>query len=50
MSDRISLNGTTVNAPEALALAQFYANITDGVAQGDLHWAAAIGANGFIAF
>ena len=33
-----------------LALAQFYANITDGVAQGDLHWAAAIGANGFIAF
>jgi len=32
MSDRIRLGGTTVNAPDALALAKFYAEITDGVA------------------
>ena len=50
MSDRIRLNGTTVNAPDALALAKFYAEITDGVARGTSHWAAVTGPNGFIAF
>ena len=34
MSDTIRLDGTTVNAPDALALAQFYAEITGGVARG----------------
>ncbi|MGB9377543.1 MAG: VOC family protein [Mycobacteriales bacterium] len=48
MSDRIRLNGTTVNAPDALALAQFYAEITNGVAQGTSHWAAVTGSNGSI--
>lgn len=50
MSDRIGLAGTTVNAPDALALAQFYAEITDGVATGTSHWAAVTGPSGFIAF
>lgn len=50
MSHRIRLDGTTVNAPDALALAQFYAEITDGVAKGTFYWAAVTGPNGFIAF
>ena len=50
MSDRIRLDGTTVNAPNALALAQFYAVITGGVAVGNAHWAAVAGENGSIAF
>lgn len=50
MSDSIRLNGTTVNAPDALALAQFYAVILDGVAKGTPAWAAVSGPNGFIAF
>jgi catechol 2,3-dioxygenase-like lactoylglutathione lyase family enzyme len=50
MSDSIRLDGTTVNAPDALALAEFYAEITDGVARGTSHWAAVTGAAGFIAF
>jgi predicted enzyme related to lactoylglutathione lyase len=50
MSDRITLDGTTVNAPDALALAQFYAEITGGVATGSSHWAAVTGPNGCIAF
>ncbi len=50
MSDGIRLNGTTVNAPDALALATFYADLTDGVATGTAHWAAVSGPHGFIAF
>jgi hypothetical protein len=50
MSDRIRLDGTTVNAPDALALAQFYAEITGGVANGTSGWATVTGPNGFIAF
>ncbi len=50
MSDRISLNGTTVNAPDALALAQFYAAITTGVASGTSQWAAVKGPRAFITF
>lgn len=50
MSDRIRLAGTTVDAPDALALARFYADLTGGVARGDEHWAGVVGPNGFIAF
>jgi catechol 2,3-dioxygenase-like lactoylglutathione lyase family enzyme len=50
MSDRIRLDATTVNAPDALALARFYAEITGGVATGTSHWAAVSGPNGFIGF
>ena len=50
MTDAIRLSGTTVNAPDALALAQFYAEITDGDAHGTSRWAAVIGPNAFIAF
>ncbi len=50
MSDRISLNGTTVNAPDALALACFYAEVTGGTATGGAHWAAVSGPNGFLGF
>jgi Glyoxalase-like domain len=50
MSDRIRLDGTTVNAPDALALAEFYAEITDGVARGTSRWAAVAGPNASIAF
>ncbi len=50
MSERITLDGTTVNAPDALALAQFYAEITGGVATGTSSWAAVTGPNGCIAF
>lgn len=50
MSDSIRLDGITLNAPDALALARFYAEITDGVASGTSHWAAVTGSNGFIAF
>jgi catechol 2,3-dioxygenase-like lactoylglutathione lyase family enzyme len=50
MSDRIRLDGITVNAPDALALAEFYAEITDGVAKGTSRWAAVAGPNAFIAF
>jgi hypothetical protein len=50
MSERIRLSGVTVNAPDALELAMFYAEITGGVARGDAHWAAAVGPNAFIAF
>ena len=50
MSDSIRLDGITVNAPDALALAEFYAEITDGVAKGTSRWAAVAGPNGFIAF
>ena len=50
MSDGIRLTGTTVNAPDALALARFYADITDGVATGTSHWALVTGPQGLIAF
>ncbi|NIK58442.1 VOC family protein [Kribbella shirazensis] len=50
MSDHIRLDSVTVNAPDALALAQFYAEVTGGVAGGTSHWAAVTGPNGFIAF
>ena len=46
MSDRIRLSGTTVNAPDALALAEFYAELTGGVAKGNEHWATVSGPNG----
>jgi hypothetical protein len=50
MSRSIRLNGITVNAPDALALAEFYAEITDGVARGDSEWAAVAGPSTVIAF
>jgi hypothetical protein len=50
MSDRIQFAGVTVNAPDALALAQFYAEITVGTAQGSAHWATVTGPNGEIGF
>ena len=50
MSDSIRLDGVTVNAPNALELARFYATITGGVAKGTSHWAAATGPHGFLAF
>jgi hypothetical protein len=50
MSDTIRLDVTTVNAPDALALAQFYAELTDGEATGASHWAAVTGPNAYLAF
>jgi hypothetical protein len=50
MSDRIRLDGTTVNAPDALALATFYAEITGGVAKGSASWAAVSGPDGSLGF
>ena len=50
MSDTIRLSGVTVNAPDAVALARFYATITGGVAKGNAHWATVTGANADIAF
>ncbi|HEX6878584.1 MAG TPA: VOC family protein [Nocardioidaceae bacterium] len=50
MSDLIRLSLTTVNAPDAIALARFYAEITGGVTKGDEHWALAEGPNGDIGF
>jgi Glyoxalase-like domain len=50
MSDTIRLSGVTVNAPDAIALARFYALITGGVAKGNAHWATVTGPNADIAF
>jgi hypothetical protein len=50
MSPRIRLDGVTVNAPDALALAEFYAEITGGVAHGTSHWAAVTSLGAPIAF
>ena len=50
MSDLIRLGGTTVNAPDAIALARFYADITGGVAFGDEDFATVAGPNGNIGF
>ena len=48
MSDEIRLSATTVNAPDALALAIFYAELTGGDTLGSEHWATVSGPNGFI--
>jgi len=50
MSDTIRLSGVTVNAPDAIVLARFYAVITGGVAKGNSHWATVTGPNADIAF
>lgn len=50
MSDRIALSGVTINAPDARALAEFYAAITGGTAHGDSRWATVTGPNGAIGF
>lgn len=50
MSDVIRLSGTTVNAPDAIALARFYAEITGGEALGDARWATVTGPYGEIGF
>ena len=50
MSDTIRLSGVTVNAPDAIELARFYAVITGGVAKGDSHWAVVTGPNAVIGF
>lgn len=50
MSDTIRLSGVTVNAPDAIALARFYAVVTGGVAKGTARWARVTGTNGYIAF
>ena len=50
MSDTIRLSGVTVNAPDAIALARFYAEITGGVAKGNSHWATVTGSNAEIGF
>lgn len=50
MSDAIRLSGVTVNAPDALALATFYAEITGVVATGNSRWAAATGGHVSIEF
>jgi hypothetical protein len=50
MSDVIRLSGTTLNAPDALALASFYAEITRGTPQGTERWAAVTGPHGSIGF
>jgi hypothetical protein len=50
MTAAIRLSGVTVNAPDALELARFYAAITGGECRGSSHWAAVSGPNGAIAF
>jgi hypothetical protein len=50
MSDTIRLSGVTVNAPDAIELARFYAVITGGVAKGNAHWATVTGPHGDIGF
>lgn len=50
MSDTIRLSGVTVNAPDAIALARFYAVITGGVATGNSHWATVTGPHAIIGF
>ena len=50
MSDAIRLSGVTVNAPDALALATFYAEITGVVATGNSRWAAVTGGHVSIEF
>jgi hypothetical protein len=50
MSDTIRLSTITLNAPDAIALARFYAVITGGDVRGDAHWAIVTGPNGDIGF
>ncbi|QGN34042.1 VOC family protein [Microlunatus sp. Gsoil 973] len=50
MSNTIRLSGTTLNAPDAIALARFYAEITGGVAKGNRHWAVVTGPYAEIGF
>lgn len=50
MSDKIRLSGVTVNAPDALALATFYAEITGGTAHGGGQWASISGPDGCLEF
>ena len=50
MSDTIRLSGVTLNAPDAIELARFYAVITGGAAKGDSHWASVTGPNADIGF
>lgn len=50
MSDNIKLSGVTLNAPDAIALAGFYAEITGGHTYGDEHWATVEGSNGGMGF
>ena len=50
MSDAIRLSGVTLNAPDAIALARFYAHITGGTAKGNAHWAIVTGPNANISF
>ena len=45
MSDGIRLSVTTVNAPDALALAIFYAELTGGISKGSEDWATVSGPN-----
>jgi hypothetical protein len=50
MSDTIMLSGVTLNAPDAIALARFYAQITGGTARGNAGWATVTGPNADIGF
>ena len=50
MSDTIRFDGTTVNAPDALALAQFYAEITEGSRVARRTGQRSAGRDAFIAF
>lgn len=50
MSGAIRLSGVTINAPDALRLARFYATITGGVAKGGSDRATVTGPNGDIGF
>jgi hypothetical protein len=49
MSDAIKLSSVTLNAPDAIVLARFYAVVTGGVAKGNSRWATVTGPNGDIA-
>ncbi|MCC2333823.1 VOC family protein [Cellulomonas wangsupingiae] len=49
-SDDVRLGAVTLNAPDALALARFYADITGGRAEGAAQWAHVVGPGGEIGF
>lgn len=50
MSHRIAMSGVTINAPDAIELASFYADLTGGIARGSSHWATVTGPNANIGF
>lgn len=50
MSAGITLSGITINAPDAIELARFYARITDGEAIGGPQWACVNGPGGCLEF